>query len=480
MFKYWWEKVVNAAPSNRNIDVCYFPLYRITDGGFIGSIIPEFYVLAKAEGLPCQIQEREWGSLYYQDKENRPDRDSDEYREALWEDQQTLYKKLYRKEGISNTYTKIRKTPQELAIYPSIDQDEIAVYIKDVILAVLEKGGALPTLISKFRGYPDYLEKNLFKADWTITKPHLNPQEKPWISRFLETVLDKWVWGLSTPGIGIKINLDNPAMKTSARERFLHYTGTWVSWLMTISSALAAFNLLGISSPWIFAGVMLACYLGKKATNDFTFFDTAEELHRTFGWLLTKELWRSHSLKISFRKMLETTIYLAAIVVCVYAAGVSSFEGTLKMFQELTSAVPFLANLFYSTGMSAATLQALQVLSASFFAFFTGLATWTGCTFTTRFFWVLNPFDTQIDFTPEIGSSVSTVNSIVQSAKFHKNQEIKKIQANNNFPEEIKQSWITFRTIQFKNYKALVKKSEKPVVSETSFSQHETRRMNAG
>ncbi|MBI2790585.1 MAG: hypothetical protein HYX61_01390 [Gammaproteobacteria bacterium] len=357
----WWLKVEAATPTLRNLDIAYVPLYKKVHGrqAFVGSFLPEFYELANTSqgSLRIQIEERAW--INKRKALNLSCKASD-----LKAHQPELYAALYREVGRA----KIRKSPFELAILPSKNIHFIGYAVEKEYKYRRDQKLPLPVAVSKLRVIPDYLN-NLAESGLELK---------------------------TSMAVGIKININNPINKATSREKIIHYIAQWASWLVSISAALAVVDvvaLTGGASISILSIFAAATYLSKRCGNDFSTYDAAEALHRDIGWLLSKDL--SVGKKISFRKSLETLIYLASASVAMYVGAILAFAGTLALPWSLLPAV--------------SVLEVVKCGAASFFGIVGGLSAWASVTFTQRFFWGLSFWDNQIDIPKKVANALRPI-----------------------------------------------------------------------
>lgn len=349
--KHWWHTSVETAPPPiRFVDISYVKLVRKkgihTED--VGSFIPELYVLANTPqgSLKCQIEEKSWAKQKWRNRQPLPT--SRAYREALKAYDHVLFEKLYRSNGQ-------RKTAFELAVIPSHRIADVERAVKTEFKFRRDKRLALPAGISKLRVIPDYL-KNLSQADLAV-------KEFP---------------------SHIKVNIQNPVHKMSTLEKILHYSGQWSSLFMTIITAVAAGIALQTTSPWVALGTVVGMYLAKKCANDVGFFDIVEAFFRDLGWFFSKELsWHG---KFSVRKALETSVYLAAVGLSAYLAGLGMWTTVM--------------------GLPLLQMPILQSVLAVSLTSVASLSTWVVGLATQRFFWGLSFWDNHIPLTKEMGNAL--------------------------------------------------------------------------
>lgn len=415
LVKEWWNRVGEAPPATRNLDVCSISVFRKRGDQeeYLGNFAPELYVLGSASRgtLECQMLEKEWFS---QKKDLSPNRLSQEYRHALAMDKPELYKKLYRKDGS-------RKTPFELALIPGRTTLAVTEAMQAEYRFRRDKQLPLPPMITKFRVVPDYLDNLPYVKNETRELPQWAiklldfadylmawPNYKTGIS--FDDVPEGELFLKSPVGQGLKLNINNPSSKATTFEKMVHYISQWAALFGTIGTAVSVGCVewaLGINTPWLLLGVVGATYLANKCGKDFGLFDIAEEINRA-RLLFTKDLALG---KFSPSRALETSIYVAAAGFATYFATLGAWTGALALpWGSLASTV------------SPAILSVMKMGTAGFFATTAALAGVAG-TYATRFFWRWSPFDNRIDFnTPKMQQmkiGAPAIDPAWQKAKAH-------------------------------------------------------------
>ncbi len=367
-----WDRITDPAPTNRHVDFTYIEIYR--KNTLVGMFVPELYELAMTPHMPlkCQHEFNEWAK-------NREFSSSKAKTESLAAERQDLFLQLYRKDGTA-------KTAFELAIVPTKSQKEVAARMVKEYKFRRDQKWPLPTFVSKFRVAQDHLR------DIENAGLHVKGDKMGILSTLLSYV---WLKRNTTAlGVNSKINIPNPVEKMTNREIFLHYAGSWIAWLMTLSTAIAIVETAGLASyaSPLGIGLMIATYLAKKCTNDFYLFDLAESLHRSIG---SKDLsWKG---KISWPKLLETGVYIAAVGIAIF------FAAKTVWFDVLALPVTGLIEL----GLPVAMLNFMHYGVAAVITGVTALMTYTGASYAQRFFWGLSVYDNQIPFTQDMGTEVA-------------------------------------------------------------------------
>lgn len=268
------------------------------------------------------------------------------------------------------------KTPFELAILPAITFGEIQKRFKEVAGIKVGKHVSLPAPISKYRILPDFL-------------PHLS-----------EMGLELYGTAKKSPVDEVKMNIRNPVANTSAFERTLHYGSQWLAWFLALSVGVETALLVGMTGPLAVLPFALG-YLAHKCAKDFALFDIVEGLMRDMAWMFD----RDYSLKgkISTRKSLETSAYLAGIGIAMYYGVTGAWAATLGMSGWSTLA---------ALGAPALAVSSLSMLAAGAFAATAGLGIWLGLSYSTRYFWTFSFFDNAIkpDDVAKIAAEIPFVN----------------------------------------------------------------------
>lgn len=408
----WWNRIGDAPPGTRNLDVCSIPVFRKRAGleEYVGNFAPELYVLANTQegDLQCQILEREWS-------EGKEAMFQAADRQALAREKEELYKALYRQDGT-------RKTPFELALIPaSADPDKAVRYVTERMEAEYrfrrDRQLPLPAMVSKYRVVPDYLAYLPLVKNETRDLPQ-------WVIKLLDFTDYLIFWPYSKVGIplnkvpndglylkspfgqGLKLNINNPADKATAFEKILHYISQWAAIFCTIGLAVSVGCVewaLGVSTPWLLLGVAGATYLANKCGKDFGLFDIAEEVNRAARLLFSRDLILG---KFSFSRALETSLYLAA-------AGFATYFAILGAW-GMAFGLPW-ASL--ASTVSPGILAAMQMGTASFFAVTAALGGFAG-TFATRYFWRWSFNDNRIPFNePDMQQMQGKVEAITAKRK---------------------------------------------------------------
>ncbi len=330
-----------APPVVRNIKSAHWILKDNNDNP-VGSFAPELYELALVRGLIAQQEEDAFNAA-------TPDAT------LAQKQNQSFYSSLYHADGTAKTAFELSVLPVIYSDYNNDSIEKIRAYIKPELVNRVQNGQPLPPLEYKYITKSDYL-KNIGLINLKAVAPR-----------------------------DVTVDVENPAEKTTRRERAFHYIAQRASLVLTLLMVAA----LTASTPaWFMVaamGVLLAEWCGKE----FGTFGTAETLLRDLSSLFLKDFrWGD---KVSLKKTIKTGILLAAVGSVALTAITGAWAGVL--------ALPLWnAGL---TGFAANALTALQFGTAGFAASAGGLMTFVGLKDAIHFFWGLGIWDKQIDFSKE-------------------------------------------------------------------------------
>jgi len=336
-----WVDPKEAPPTIRHYDIAFKALIT-KDNKTVGTFVPELYELAKVKGLRAQQEEAQW--LKKHPKAS-----------AQQKKKQSFYAELYTSEGKA-------KTPFELSVLPVLYSDDnkksargIQKRVEDEFNYRIENGQPLAPTVYKYQ-IDDYL-KNLGLIGLKAGGPR-----------------------------SIKVNLINPAAKTTLIERAAHYMAQRTALILTMIAVLS----LTYTTPLLFGATALGVVLAKWCGEEFGAFDLAENLMRDIHSIFSKDFALGD--KISLKKTLKTAVLLSALGVAVYGVFFGSMAGLLAL-PVWQSAAAYITN--------ASVLSALQYGVAGFASTVAALGTLVGGTIAQRFFWGLGIWDKQIDFSKE-------------------------------------------------------------------------------
>lgn len=341
-----WVDPKEAPPTIRFEDVGFVALHKKGTKESHGVFVPELYELAKVRGLKAQQEHDEWVN-------NNPKGTNDDRRN------QPFFNALYHAD-----YTP--KSAFELSVLPVIYSDDdktsaraIQKRVEDEFNNRIERGQPRPPVVFKYQ-ISDYLKG---------------------LSRI----------GLESGGPrGIKLNLINPAAKTTMPERIAHYLAQRAALIVTLVAALS----IPAGAPLMFGATALGVMLAKWCGEDFGTYDLAENLLRDIKSIFSKDFALGE--KISLKKTLKTTILLGALGVATVGAASAGWLAIMSL--------PLWQSGVAALGLS--VMSGLQIALAGFMGAMAGMGTFVGGTVAQRFFWGLGIWDKQIDFAFEKAPTV--------------------------------------------------------------------------
>lgn len=260
--KFMWEDVFGieySSPNELHLHLAFVPLARVkvtqkgkkedTQREFVGSFVPELYLLANSNNLKTQIEFQQWAK-----KQKEAGKDNGYLQ--LKAEKPELFKALF---VVNEKQQVIKRTPFELAIIASKNRDYIASHVKEEYKWRLKQHLVLPPLESKLTALPQFL-------------PHLNKMG-------LEIANDPAIPNSTT------IDLSNQLRIAPARQKLIHFLMPWMGLFATTGAVLT----LGVTSPIFFAFVALATYFVTHQINMFDYFDRAVALSRALGWMASND-----------------------------------------------------------------------------------------------------------------------------------------------------------------------------------------------
>ncbi|MFI4937513.1 MAG: hypothetical protein ACHQJ6_03260 [Candidatus Berkiellales bacterium] len=370
-----WDKPQDAPPFVRYYPPSgYAPLARVDEKGketFVGSFMPERFILAKAKQLPCQIELANWRHTH---PELEAMLGAGEAFEMLQRERPDLAEANFHPDGTP-------KSTFEVSLIPFENLSGVQWYASKDHRYLHEHQLPLPPFVSKYR-FEDYLpfDKDLF----VILKNDQQNDEKK--SKRKKKSNDVRLKLMRFPD-GCSLNVRNESEVMTTREKRLHYVARKFALLKTISEACAGAVVVAalMGSP-IIGGILgfTLYYYAKKTSNDFGQFDVAEVIHRYFGVLTSKKLgWKG---KFDWRSALNMTLAVAAASLMVFFAAPEAFASVMAW--SLWSGLSGL-------GVPGLAVAATQSAMATFFAGATTAAVYVNL-FSILFFWGLTGFDNRI------------------------------------------------------------------------------------
>lgn len=363
--KFWDYLFENAAPTERHLDVAYVPLQRDENGKKVdvGVFVVELYMVAKAGFLPVQVKAR---NLIGKDTDKYTQEDKD----RLKKEKPVYYSALFHSNGVAKTHF-------ELAVLSSYERSYIQATMNRTYSWMRKNGYELSPIVSKIRAVDDYLA-NLSKAGLSVKNDgqHVNGKSG------YEPTSGTYCFG----GQSVRVSIDNfPHLQTN-REKALHYAGSWLALLLTVSAAVA---ISGISTPLSLALFFIGTYRYMKCGSDFDMFDKAESLYRDIGWIFTKEYWKNY--KFNLKNTLSALIDFASLGLGAYLAATGAWAGIMGL--------PFLQ-----------WAPQVEMAIAGFFATVAAIGSFVAFSGAIRYIRGLSPFDNQIDVPgKDIGARLKVV-----------------------------------------------------------------------
>ena len=415
-----WTDPKEAPPTMRYIDIAFVPIVHRKSNKPMGVFVPDLCELAHIGGLKAQIEETDWMK-------------SNPTATLAQKKQQPFYAQLYHPTGRRYSAFRLALLPVAYSDYDQKAILQIQKHVQTELKFRMNRGLTLLEPIYKYSVTPDYLR-------------------------------DLHILKMKAQGCrAIKVNLQNPADRTTLIERGIHYVAQRIAFFTTFA---AAFTVAGLGLTSTAALAVVGTIMAKWCKDEFGTFDLAELLLREIGWLSTKKLREGE--KISLKKSLKTTILVGALLA--YCGIGAAAYGAYQLIMGYS--LPALSIMGYTLPLQQAQMALAGVVAAS-----SGLAEFAGALGAVRFFWGADIWYKQIDFSKEIPSDFEPVEpeNLSKFIQKEQNKFLAKLDALNPTQSSENNAVRTEVLEEFEKLHALaLRMQNRPLCLERDHQQHNT------